>query len=224
MPKTGVILIARAPLRGRVKTRLAAAIGEERALHVYQKLLAHVVTQLLELPAATFIRAVFLEPAEEITRAAAVFSGCDLILPQCGNDLGARMFSAVMETSARHECSRVIVIGPDIPDLSGDLIVQAADSLATHDLVIGPTDDGGYYLIGSNRPIPELFEQMAWSTESVCTETLRRAEQLRLRTCLLPRLRDLDTLEDLQSFPQFSHETTALSKTKQTYEKEKPNE
>jgi rSAM/selenodomain-associated transferase 1 len=91
----------------------------------------------------------------------------------------------------------VVLIGCDLPDLTSALIAKAFDALQNNDLVIGPSCDGGYYLIGLNKSTPDLFEEISWSTEKVLKQTLERAERLLLKVQLLDQLRDIDTLEDL---------------------------
>jgi glycosyltransferase A (GT-A) superfamily protein (DUF2064 family) len=91
----------------------------------------------------------------------------------------------------------VVLIGCDLPDLTSALIAKAFDALQSNDVVIGPSCDGGYYLIGLNKSTPELFEEISWSTEKVLKQTLEKAERLLLKVQLLDQLRDIDTLEDL---------------------------
>jgi glycosyltransferase A (GT-A) superfamily protein (DUF2064 family) len=92
----------------------------------------------------------------------------------------------------------VLIIGSDCYQLSADIILQAYDQLERQDAVIGPATDGGYYLLGLKGNVPSLFRDMAWSTAEVCRETLQRIEAARLTCGLLPRLQDIDTLEDLR--------------------------
>ena len=95
---------------------------------------------------------------------------------------------------------RIVVIGSDCPQVEMEDIRTAWSALETHDLVLGPATDGGYWLIGLNRPRPELFHDMAWSGPEVLRETLRRAEQAGLRFRLLRELEDVDDLESWNRF------------------------
>ena len=97
-----------------------------------------------------------------------------------------------------------IIIGTDIPGLTTSIMTMACKSLQDHDMVIGPTEDGGYYLIGLGKPMPELFENIPWSTNTVFSLTQEKAKSKGLSMKILPMLRDLDTIGDLQAFIQES--------------------
>mgnify|MGYP000025680380 FL=1 len=105
------------------------------------------------------------------------------------------MIAAFKKLFQNHQS--VILIGCDLPDLTSALISNAFDALQSNDVVIGPSCDGGYYLIGLNKETPDLFKEISWSTEKVLNQTLEKAERLSLKVQLLDRLRDIDTLEDL---------------------------
>jgi hypothetical protein len=94
----------------------------------------------------------------------------------------------------------VVIIGTDIPGINGQLLTSAVKSLQEHDVVLGPTVDGGYYLIGLRVPVPALFENMPWSTDQVYALTERKIQALGLSLAVLPKLRDLDTVADLDQF------------------------
>ena len=94
----------------------------------------------------------------------------------------------------------VLLTGTDLPSLPRTHLVEALKLIKDHDLVLGPTTDGGYYVIGLRRPVPELFEGITWSTPTVLVETRKKAEAAGLTLGLLPECRDLDTPEDLQAF------------------------
>jgi hypothetical protein len=93
----------------------------------------------------------------------------------------------------------VMVIGTDLPTLPGSAFGEAVKLLAAHDLVLGPSRDGGYYLIGLRKPAPELFAGIPWSTDRVLALTQQKAAALGLRTALLPVRRDIDTVDDLRA-------------------------
>jgi len=122
---------------------------------------------------------------------------------QRGEDVGVRMGNVFQEglASAYHA---LVIVGTDIPGISAQLVTQAFSALRNHDVVLGPTSDGGYYLIGLRRAVPELFQDMPWSTDHVCELTKRKAQALGLSMALLPPLRDVDTIEDLQAIIQDS--------------------
>ena len=116
--------------------------------------------------------------------------------PQRGGGLGERLEHAFAE--AFEASRRVCVIGTDAPGVDRKRVEQAFDSLDGSDVVFGPTWDGGYYLIGLNRPQPELFRGVPWSTDQVFEASFERASSLGLRPSTLPALSDIDTLEDLE--------------------------
>ena len=133
------------------------------------------------------------------------------LLPQEGEDLGARMSGAMQKAfSLGHR--RVILIGTDLPNLTRRHLSDAVHDLGSHDLVLGPTLDGGYYLIALSRPVPELFSGLTWSTTTVLEETKKKAASLELSVAFLPLLRDLDDLEDMQAFIQLAGKDKSLSK------------
>ncbi len=124
--------------------------------------------------------------------------GSDLRLQgQSGNDLGARMHNAFSWTF-RQGYKRAVLIGSDSPNIDQKLIPYAFAALEKKELVIGPSNDGGYYLIGLRRPRPELFENMTWSVDSVYRETLRRARAAKLAITTLAEKTDIDAIDDLR--------------------------
>jgi len=122
----------------------------------------------------------------------------DPLEPQAPGDLGGRMaaaFAAAFAAGAR----RVAIVGTDVPWLDRATVARALDGLATHDAVVGPAPDGGYYLLALRAPQPALFEGIAWSGPHVLEATLAHAARLGLRTQSLPVLRDVDTLADVRA-------------------------
>ena len=105
-----------------------------------------------------------------------------------------------------------LLTGTDLPNLPRSNLTRAIDLLKTHDLALGPTLDGGYYLIGLRRPIPELFEGIAWSTPAVLRETKKKAEEAGLSVGVLPECRDLDDLQDLKAFIHMLGQDRNISK------------
>ncbi len=199
--KKALVIFCKTPEKGFVKTRLAASVGNQKALETYLDLLKITDEQTRIF---SFSRHLFLVSALEdsIEKMQSTLREQDLFTDpktnfaiQQGEDLGQRM-SAAFETLFQNHRS-VVLIGCDLPDLTSALISKAFDTLQSNDLVIGPSCDGGYYLIGLNKNTPELFEEISWSTEKVLKQTLERAERLSLKVQLLGQLRDIDTLEDL---------------------------
>jgi rSAM/selenodomain-associated transferase 1 len=189
MKTNALILFARRPELGKVKTRLAAGIGEERALEFYKKLLAH--TRDIARATETADAKVFLTDAsnDEFWTAFDVFQ-------QPPGDLGQRMQSA-FETVFEQGYEKAVIISSDCPDLTAAEIEKAFYLLSTVDVVMGPATDGGYYLLGMNTVQKSLFSEIHWSTGVVAAETMAIAEKAGLQLQQLSAHSDIDTMEDL---------------------------
>lgn len=190
-------VFVKAPAPGRVKTRLAAEVGVHRAAEIYRHLGRRVVSACA---GAGHETVVWFAPADARQAVHDWLQGPNIAAyrAQVSGTLGARLRS-VFRRHFREGARRVIVIGSDCPAVDASVVTQALDALDEHDLVLGPTHDGGYYLIGLRAPIPQLFREIAWSTEIVLEQTLTRARQLGLSVVLLPRLRDIDTASDARA-------------------------
>ncbi|RIY13354.1 glycosyltransferase [Hymenobacter rubripertinctus] len=188
-----LIIFARHPELGRVKTRLAAGIGNEAALVVYRRLLAH--TRAVVAPLAAH-KTVWL--VGEGSETAADWAGFEQ-RPQPTGDLGEKMQAAFAHDFAR-PAQAAVIIGTDCPGLTTAHLTEAYAALRTHDLVLGPAVDGGYYLLGTRALHASLFEHKPWSTATVRAETLADAARLGLRVHLLPELQDVDTAADLRAW------------------------
>lgn len=183
------------PERGKVKTRIAAALGDEQALELYRCTLHD--TLALALSIADVAHALsYTPPTNNVRRyfehAAPQFA----LIPQQGLTLGERISSTLASVLKSH--SPVVVIGSDSPDLPALLIARAFDVLRGTDVVLGPAHDGGYYLLGVRSMQPALFEGIDWSTQVVAQQTRERAAEARLRIVDLPLWHDLDTVADLK--------------------------
>lgn len=211
-PQTGpadgaLVIFAKAPIPGQVKTRLCPPLTPDEAATLHG---SFVLDQLERSKAAI---AKFRLPVERVLACApssahvffkimAERQGVRL-LDQEGDDLGARMHASFVHLF-EDGFKRVVVIGTDVPSLPLTHYRQAFESLATQDLVLGPAQDGGYYLIGLTRPMGGLFHDIPWSTDGVLAATRERAAGLGLKTALLPAWRDVDTLDDLRAIIQDS--------------------
>lgn len=188
-----LIIFIKNPVQGRVKTRLAASLGDAQALAIYRQLLAHTRAQAL---ACTAERLLFYsDTIDEQDEWPAAFFTKQL---QQGADLGARMAHAIGQ--ALDEAAQAVLIGSDIPGLRAEMLEEAFAALDTHDFVLGPATDGGYYLIGMRQPQPTVFENIEWSTATVFAETSRRIAALAASCHLLPSLSDIDTAADWQAW------------------------
>lgn len=200
LQKTAVGIMAKQPRAGRVKTRLAATIGDIAALDVYTSLLNRICKTVRGLDIAACHRCILVDPPESVDFFMLMYPGFDSIRPQCEGDLGRRMHRALAELLRTDNVGKAILVGTDIPEIDPDLIAAAIASLDTHDAVVGPTDDGGYYLIGMSAAHEALFDCPGWGTDTVLSRTLELAQAHDLSIGLLPTLRDLDTRVDLDYF------------------------
>jgi rSAM/selenodomain-associated transferase 1 len=187
-----VIVFAKAPEPGRVKTRLARDVGDARALELYRWSGAAVMTQLR---AARCERWVSFTPRDEQPAVEAWLGPAHRWIAQPDGDLGARLAAAVDAAFAAGD-GPVLLVGTDCVAVTPARIAAAVAALATHDAALGPAYDGGYYLLGLARPLP-LFEGVTWSTGTVADDTRDRLRRAAARWVELPVERDLDTVDDL---------------------------
>lgn len=188
-----LIVVAKEPAAGQTKTRLCPPLGPQQAADLYACFLHDVLATVRRVPEVRRVIAYTPEAAAPYFRALAP----DFALtPQRGADLGERL-DALLSAALAAGAAKAVVMGSDSPTLPADYVKQAFAMLDTHDVVLGPTDDGGYYLIGLRRPQPRLLRDVTMSTPSVLRDTLAIAEELGLRVALLPGWYDIDTVEDL---------------------------
>ena len=186
-----IIIFVRNPVLGRVKTRLAREIGADKALAVYQELLrhTHAITRRLNCDRrvyyADFVPSDDIWTANEYHRAR-----------QSGADLGERMAQAFSE-GFDVGYSRLVIIGSDCYELRPHHINDAFHALRSHDIVIGPARDGGYYLLGMKRRHTALFDNIPWSSAAVYEQTMQKCIDLGLSVKTLPVLSDVDRAADL---------------------------
>lgn len=190
--RTALIIFVRHPELGKVKTRLAKGIGNEKALFVYHLLLGHTRQITIPLNCRKFI----YYTDQVIEHDIWTFPGYTK-RQQFGEDLGARMSNAFKELFEQG-FKRVMIIGSDCYQLQTHVLEQGIDALNDNDVVVGPTFDGGYYLLGCNHYIPELFTDKDWSTNQVATQTISTISQLKLNHSLLEKLHDVDEAADLE--------------------------
>lgn len=176
---------------GRVKTRLASRIGDEAALELYIRMLEYTaaMTSSVKADKAVFYSDFIDEVDEFDSKRFQKFL-------QFGSDLGERMKNAFVKGFGR-EYRQIIIIGSDCMELTEHILAQAFLELETHDAVIGPAKDGGYYLLGMKKLHSSLFEEMQWSTENVFLDTLLKLKKDNLTYAVLPELRDIDEYEDI---------------------------
>ncbi|MDM7954961.1 TIGR04282 family arsenosugar biosynthesis glycosyltransferase [Blastomonas sp.] len=192
MPPT-LVLFAKFPVPGYAKTRLIPALGPRGAAQVHRHLTERTVATLLSSGAPVEIR--FAGADEHAFRD---WLGAEpAFAAQVEGGLSERLIDA-------GRTSPHIFFGADTPELTVEHVRAAVVALASHDIVIGPAEDGGYYLIGMTRARPELLTDMPWSTSGVLPETLRRCAALGLTVATLPVLSDCDTPADLARWPNLA--------------------
>lgn len=189
--KSVLFIFVKNPEQGMVKTRLAADIGDDAALLVYNRLLEYtesVATKVDVHKQIWYSKEIVTDDLWPDT----VYEKCI----QSGKNLGERMSRAFSENE-KSGYGKQVIIGSDCAELKADHIEKAFAELEEHDVVLGPSEDGGYYLLGMRKYIPELFSGMSWSTENLYRETLETIRTLKLSFAELEMLNDIDTIDDL---------------------------
>lgn len=192
-----IIVFARFPSSGKVKTRLASTAGNDFAVAFYKHVAENIISSASRISNA--YKYIFYSDANEKEAVINWLGGKYFFCEQEGDDLGSRMknaFNKVFGLGA----NKALIIGTDIPDLSQKIIEEAIAALDTNDIVIGPSNDGGYYLLGMKNYAPQLFEGIHYSTEKVFSETKNKIENLGLSCYVLKPLHDIDTEADLRKW------------------------
>ena len=184
----GLIIFLRFPEWGRVKTRLAETVGPDLALLIYKELSEITLRFASRLPLPVYLFYENALPSENERNPTFHY------LLQTEGNLGEKIIHALHYVRERHQ--KAIIIGSDCPDLLPSDIITSIDLLDQFDMVLGPSEDGGYYLLGCREVIPDVFQSISWSTDSVLRETLAKIESKRLTYHLLRTLADIDTEDD----------------------------
>jgi uncharacterized protein len=195
MQPNRLVIFVKAPRPGEVKTRLEKTIGAAGALSAYETLVKTLVKRLAKLPEAELR----YTPDDASAEVQDWIQPGWTAAPQGPGDLGQRLqraFDQAFASGARH----VVIIGSDCPGITPRDIEDAWKALPDHDMVAGPSLDGGYWLIGLRQPQPSLFEGIPWSTERVLGETLKKARDQGLHLHLLRMLTDVDTEKEWIEF------------------------
>ena len=194
--KTAIGVMARAP-SSPGKTRLAASVSEPSLRALRAAMLADTVAVASAIPHADVV--VFVTPAESAAEMSALLPRNVQVRPQRGTDLGERMRHAIAELIDGDGDNAAILVGTDAPLVTTEHFAEAVAVLRTRGgVVIGPADDGGYYLIGMTRVFADLFTGIEWGTDSVLRDTMRIAERLHLDANLIRGTYDIDTIADLR--------------------------
>ena len=192
-----LIIFVKNPIAGKVKTRLAQSVGDLRALEVYQELLSITRSEVSKLDAK---KCLFYSEFVDLQDDWPVLEYQKYT--QKGHHLGAKMLDAfenVINNTSSEPSSKYIIIGSDCAELTSEILDMAFKSLDSSDCVIGPSKDGGYYLLGMNSLIPGIFENIEWSTEFVLQQTITKILTVDKTYALLPILNDIDTILDWEA-------------------------
>lgn len=196
--KQHLIVYAKRPLPGYAKTRLAAGIGAEEAAGVYARLLYGYLLDLLHADLEETRIELAVAAPEDAPFFAAAFPEL-LVRTQVAGDLGARIAASFAQAFAAG-AEYVVLTGSDIPSLDSSIVRAAFAMLENGPAVIGPSHDGGYYLLGLRAPGAPVFEGIAWSTSAVLAQTEALIRTAGLTLAYLPALADLDTVEDYRAW------------------------
>lgn len=189
MKKNLIIVFAKNIVLGKVKTRLAKNVGDEAAFNVYKYLIDITHKETTKINECD----VHIYFSDVVSNT--LWNNNEKFV-QKGTDLGERMFNAFKDSFDRGY-TNIIGVGADLPDLNAEIMLKGLERLKTNDTVFGPSEDGGYYLIGMNQLIPEVFENKSWSTDLLLKETITELKKLSYSTHFLEELNDVDTIEDL---------------------------
>jgi len=182
------------PALGKAKTRLAQTVGDEKALEIYLQLLKYTQNTIRDLPVTKQIHYSDFADSQDFWENE-IFQKTT----QIAGGLGEKMLHA-FSSAFSEGFDSVLIVGSDCPELTQEILQEAFDKLKTHDVVFGPAEDGGYYLLGMNQLVPELFQNKQWSTDSVLPSSVADCQKLGLTHALLPQLSDIDYEEDWLRF------------------------
>lgn len=186
-------ILLQAPRLGMVKTRLAAEVGDRHALRLYRVITGRV---LAAVRTAGLEAIIWFTPPESLAEMQFWLGDAWEFRPQIEGDLGARLTATARAVPRGHPW---IAICADCPAITANLLRQACTDLERAAVVIGPTHDGGYYLLGGRTPLPDIFTSMPWGTNRVLAETRVRLARISAVWHELPTLREVDTADDARA-------------------------
>lgn len=212
---TCLLLFVKYPKKGLVKLRLCKDLNEENVVELYRCFVQDALEMINRTDIPFFI---CIYPAEEKQKFQDWLGVTHLYLPQQGQDLGERMKNCFI-TVFKKGYKKAILLGSDSPDLPSEYITNARKILQTKDMVLGPTVDGGYYLIGCQKTsfTPTVFDDIPWSTPTVLQKTVMKIQQENRSIGLLPVWNDIDTTSDLKTLINKSRNTSFISSNTMTY-------
>lgn len=191
--KRVLVIMAKAPRPGMVKTRLTPGLSPEAVTDFYSCLLLDTLALARSL---SDVETAIMCPAADLSELSQLMGNDATIVAQKGEGLAAGLTSVFAHFAGAHQ-RRIIAFNSDSPHLPRSILENAFDSLATHDVVIGPTHDGGYYLVGAKASHPGLFSGDGMGTDSALKKLLSRTRQLQLSTAFVETFYDVDVADDL---------------------------
>ncbi len=206
---SALVVFVRAPRLGKVKTRLAKSLGDERAAEFYRLCTDAALKEIGQLSPEVERYISFTESVNKDEMKQLAGLGFRVVVQE-GDNLGQRLCNA-LSTAMENGARKAVIVASDVPDLSAGIMELAISALDTSDIVIGPCYDGGYYLIGMKKLHEELFHDISWGTELVCQQTLNIANENHLMVRQLTTLMDIDTEADLRQWSQIDgHKKPAI--------------
>ena len=192
---SALIVFVRNPELGKVKTRIAAAVGEVLALEIYLQMLDHTFQTIEQVDADTYLY---------VSHHLNDFADQNFKQSmQAEGNLGHKMYSAFCDLQDQYQ--KMVLIGSDCPYITQDLLNKAFTKLEEHDIVLGPSTDGGYYLIAMKQATAQVFENISWSTELVLEQTILQIQTLNFTYHLLEPLTDIDYYQDWHNYLDFKN-------------------
>ena len=197
--KSAVIIFAKMPEPGKVKTRLAEELGNTFAVEFYKNCAAHIFNEISQLKKYGIDCYLFYGIDNNISEIKKWVNKNFIYNPQTGGDLGNKM-SAAFQNVFAHGKNKVIIVGTDIPDISKEIFLKAFDELDKNDFVISPSHDDGYNFLGMKSYYPEVFQNIKWSSEEVFPKTIDAIKKLNLKVSVGKSLIDIDDKKDLNEW------------------------
>lgn len=200
------MIVAKEPVPGRVKTRLSPPLSPEEAAGIYEHFLCDTLGEMTAIPGVD--SAIAYTPTGAEKTFLSLVEKRFLLFPQQGKDLGERLLN-IFKEKLFEGYEAVSIISSDTPDLPKEKVQESFCLLRSNqaEVVFGPCEDGGYYLVGMKRVFPELFVHIPWSTEKVLSISMEKAKRMNLNVGLLAPWKDIDTYEELVSFYRKYRET-----------------
>ena len=204
-----IIIFTRYPEPGKVKTRLVPFLGKEETALMHRRLSEQIIRQVLRVQEIRPVLISLFYSGGSLQQMKNWLKYQFIYEKQQGADIGIRM-AAAFQSAWKRGRKRAVLIGTDCPLMNADLLEEALDKLRTNDVVLGPANDGGYYLIGLHDDLPagqfdSLFVNIAWGSADVFKQTVNRARKYKLRIATLEQLHDIDRVEDLEHFRHYPH-------------------